>query len=254
MDSNIHNFDRYIRSQCETIWKSMKMNIYTGISYLNRTPQFEIIIDQAFDTTTLKIYRVPMTKLPARVALMKNLLTLICIHNDATSLGDDLPPNLTHLSCERNLLSFLPELPINLHTLLCNDNMLLYLPHLPPGLEYLYCHNNQLVNLPDLPPGLKILNCYRNRLTKLPVLPAGLTVLRCFDNAYLYVPKKIRKKYLIEKTPNYPKIVNALKKIRKSYNRLKKVMFCKDLQEQIKDFSYRGVYIEPINLQKNWFI
>ena len=143
------------------------------------------------------------------------LKTLMCGGNQLTTLST-LPPSLSILSCDNNLLSSLPStLPSTLTSLSCNNNTISTLPTLPAAIVELYaagndfttlsitgktnlrtlnlngnplltkleCYDNALTSLNvSACSHLKNLFCDGNQLTSLSNLPAGLVYLKCNNN------------------------------------------------------------------------
>lgn len=168
-----------------------------------------------------------------------------------------LPQNLHILRCDQNQLTKLPELPANLTSLNCNLNRLKYLPTLPSTLKTLECSDNHIIKLPVFPPAIEAVFCGNNKLTSLPSLPNTINFLFCEDNPYLYVSDKMQRRFpYLEETPNYPFLMNNLKKICHSQKRRYNLQFCSDLQDQIDEFRYRpnnAGYDELTRLNKNRF-
>jgi hypothetical protein len=106
-----------------------------------------------------------------------------------------LPPDLTDLRCQGNMLTALPALPSGLRVLVAAENRLTELPPLPANLLYLDVTDNRLAMLPlPLPAGLEQLHCSRNHLTDeaLPQLtdwPPRLHTLYCSRNRLRYCPE-----------------------------------------------------------------
>jgi Leucine-rich repeat (LRR) protein len=133
---------------------------------------------------TFFVIQCGITSLPA---LPPNLTQLDFNNNLLTSLPA-LPNSVTRLECYQNLLAALPTLPTSLTFLRCQINQLTSLPALPNSLTYLNCGNNQLTNLPALPNGLQHLECQSNQLISLPALPNSLTQLFCNTNKLTSLP------------------------------------------------------------------
>lgn len=197
--------------------------------------------------------------------LPNHIKTLLCSHNDLTELPENLP-QLEMLFCGSNELSTLPILPDTVHFIECAYNKIIHLPSLPKGLTNFYCYENYLTTLPELPETLKALGTSSNKLTSLPKIPNSLLHFYCRDNAYLYIPLEIASRfrfqdngidyYSILNIPNYPLLMNGLKKIHSSQKRLVKILFCNKLQDQIDEFRYRpsgAGYLELLCMNKNKF-
>ena len=116
-------------------------------------------------------------------ALPLSLEQLDCGANQLTALPETLPPKLHKLVCRINNLTELPQLPPDLTVLDCEHQILRalrFLPKLPPRLEYLYCsHTGLQVLHHELPETLTHLFCTGNGMFSMPRLPLTLKQLEC---------------------------------------------------------------------------
>ena len=123
----------------------------------------------------------------------------------------------------------------------------------------LYLSFSHLTELPEnLPNSLQELYCSVNKLTKLPEnLPNSLQELCCSYNPYLYIPKKYAIRFNIKETYNYNYCAFKIQNIYKAKRRLKRLKFCRHLQDHINEFRYRpknGGYLELIDKYRGVFI
>lgn len=112
-----------------------------------------------------------------------NILTIELAEGEITDIFN-LPPNLTHLICPKNLLFSLDDLPGSLQYLDIQRNYLTTIDLLELNdLEYLNISHNQFEKLQHLPVRLKELYCEDNKLTFLDLHGLhGLKTLHISDN------------------------------------------------------------------------
>lgn len=92
-----------------------------------------------------------------------NLITLICDHNQLTSIP--YFKDLRYLRCDHNQINHLNDMDVLY--LNCSFNQLTQLPNLNM-VQHLYCTHNLLTKLPDNMKLLRILFCHHNDIEYLP--------------------------------------------------------------------------------------
>lgn len=204
--------------------------------------------------------------------------TLICRYNNLSKLPDTLPRFLKHLDCSNTTLKEIPStLPDSIRRLICSNNQLTKLPDkLPSELRNLICHRNNIIKLPDkLPDFLEELYCIDNMLTALPdnfpltirkvqcqfnnirYLPASLNPPGIYtiyhSNRWLHIsPEYVSQRTYVRVTPDYTKCANIIIKKWKECRRIKRLKFCKKLEEHATEFLLRpGNYFYALVKEQN---
>jgi hypothetical protein len=113
--------------------------------------------------------------------LPPNLTYLSCSKNIIKELKD-LPPKLTHLDCSENEIKELNDLPATLANLDCSNNRIEVIKNLPSNLSTLRCTNNVIKTITNLPDNLKSLDFSNNLVTKFPELPLNLESINYYNN------------------------------------------------------------------------
>ena len=124
--------------------------------------------------------------------LPDGLETLVCRYNMLTTLGEELPPSLTHVYCVGNRIVQWPKMPdalaylniFNTLSLTCEsvDIGLAEPERLPNSLRVLILGNLPLAKLPKMPENLKTLQLFHCGLAHLPKLPESVKEIDIYEN------------------------------------------------------------------------
>jgi len=197
------------------------------------------------DNTMLDLSYMCLKKLPSNIP--SSVKRLYIYHNAIEELPsnfDQLFPLLEQLYCHFNCLKVFPNLPSSLQILNISTNTIKELPsnlnqmcpflqelycdgngieklnnNLPSTLLKLYCSDNYLKQLPDnLPSLIEELSFSYNQIVEFPLNMPHLRELFCHGNRYLYVPKRISRRYPLraDKTPNYNQKVRIIQRVWKA--------------------------------------
>lgn len=114
----------------------------------------------------------------------------LVINNNKIKWLDNLPPNLTYLTCSNNEIRLIDNLPRNLKHLECNNNKISNIIHLPVHLTTLYFGNNLMKNIPILPKTIQFIN-YSNNPIPLDSLPKLFQNISCDDKSQNCLPYEL---------------------------------------------------------------
>jgi hypothetical protein len=114
----------------------------------------------------------------------------LVIDNNKIKTLDNLPPNLTVLSCSKNEIRLIDILPVNLKHLGCSNNKISSIKNLPPYLISFDFSNNLMNNMPLLPKTIQYINYSYNPIL-LDSLPKLFQSISCDDPSQNCLPYEL---------------------------------------------------------------